>query len=363
MIAGLIAKDSIFCSKSKIVEDQNRNEATAAAFSSHFMNAAGLASLAVNSNHHVSSANHNQTIMNSNGIYSNGNHQSTHPNIGYGQVTVHVSSHNNGMPLFNDANAAHLMMTGCFPSSTSSGPTTPHSSHSPMAVDGTMNPLLHNQHHLQQQDHLNGISSLLNPQIKTEQPFDVSVSGLPPHSLGSFSQLPFPAPNNTTSLFQQMVHPHQGSFMSQPPFSALQNENNMVGSVKTPGRRARGNGDGQVKCRFCPKKFPNNEVLRTHMNDCRSLRLHECRECGKRFKARGGLQQHNRIHVQDRPYVCRFCPKRFNQKSHVDQHERIHTNSKPFQCQYCGRTFRQRSQQLGHENCCRNTRSEISPAK
>ncbi|KAI1731562.1 zinc finger protein [Ditylenchus destructor] len=114
-------------------------------------------------------------------------------------------------------------------------------------------------------------------------------------------------------------------------------------------QRHRSSTDSMFKCNYCPKKFPSQNSLQSHMEECRMIRVHECPQCGKRFKARGGLQQHNRIHINDRPYHCHYCPKRFTQKSHVDQHERIHTGLKPFSCQYCGRAFRQRSQQMGHE--------------
>lgn len=123
--------------------------------------------------------------------------------------------------------------------------------------------------------------------------------------------------------------------MQSPNTSALtghsQQLKNEFGSSSSSGgagpiRRHRSSThDSMQKCQFCPKKYPTIAALRNHMEDCRSIRVHECAQCGKRFKARGGLQQHNRIHLQERPYHCHFCPKRFTQKSHVDQHERIHT--------------------------------------
>ncbi|KAH7723649.1 zinc finger protein [Aphelenchoides avenae] len=232
------------------------------------------------------------------------------------------------------------------------------------------------------------ITGLLNHQLKTE-PFDVSgilgMSHINGHlqnvslagpsgvshlsassSLGSLPGLHFPSHSNVaggglvsgtsnasglpSGILSQMQSPSaSGSGLHGVNASISQSSAHPSAPGVIRQRHRSSTNDSMMKCTYCPKKFPNQNVLRSHMEECRMLRVHECSQCGKRFKARGGLQQHNRIHLQDRPYQCHYCPKRFTQKSHVDQHERIHTGLKPFSCQFCGRAFRQRSQQMGHE--------------
>uniref|UniRef100_A0A0K0EDL4 C2H2-type domain-containing protein n=2 Tax=Strongyloides stercoralis TaxID=6248 RepID=A0A0K0EDL4_STRER len=359
MIAGLLGDNNAFFNNNKRLGDGNTNIDSNSAFQAQFMNAA-VASLTGSGQQNCTLSTSTNTFNNIDGtqnMYSHG-----------GIINNHSSSLNNSH-LFTDSlnNGTQVSINGGRFNQSSSPDTNSPNSHSPSSADSSINQVLGNPHSQQHQDQFNGITGLFHhqQQFKTEQSFDVSgiINNMnnfnghltfPPSSLSSFTQLPFQ--HNTTSNFLSHVNSHQNpsTMLMNTQFSSLSNGSNNISNLPIQNkiqtiRRSRTLADGMVKCKYCPKKFQNHDVLRRHMGDCRSVRSHECSQCGKRFKARGGLQQHARIHLQERNYNCRYCPKKFNQKSHVDQHERIHTGSKPFTCQFCGRNFRQRSQQMGHE--------------
>ncbi|XP_053683174.1 zinc finger protein 449-like [Sabethes cyaneus] len=127
-------------------------------------------------------------------------------------------------------------------------------------------------------------------------------------------------------------------------------------------------GEAKLQCEFCPRKFPNSNQLRVHVNThtkkysypCRvgscdrvfynwtTRKNHEqthdskfnCKECDASYAYKSQLSIHVRQkHKGIRHLACPHCSFRTFIKSRLLNHVRsIHTSERPYRCTYCEST-------------------------
>lgn len=130
-------------------------------------------------------------------------------------------------------------------------------------------------------------------------------------------------------------------------------------------------------CTYCPKRFPMNSGLATHMKRHVGVKEFTCHICQKQFFGRSELTKHFRSHSTERQYkcnickdkeyknpyglrkhlkiahdigemkihkpekkfMCTMCPKIFSFNNKLQKHIRTHTGEKPFKCKVCEKKF------------------------
>lgn len=99
----------------------------------------------------------------------------------------------------------------------------------------------------------------------------------------------------------------------------------------------------QYMCEICGKRFSYQTSLRFHKH-AEVTEVSLCDLCGKSFSSQIDLKLHNeRVHAEMERFSCKFCDKRFKNNQHLKIHERQHTGERPYECNICGKKFTQRS--------------------
>ncbi|KAF7273908.1 hypothetical protein GWI33_013409 [Rhynchophorus ferrugineus] len=93
-------------------------------------------------------------------------------------------------------------------------------------------------------------------------------------------------------------------------------------------------------CRFCQKKFPEDE-FKFHWE---LHKKHVCEYCGHKCIKKSDLDVHRQsVHGYERNYICYICNKGFKTKQLLNRHLIVHTNPRSFICHHCGNRFNDKS--------------------
>ncbi|XP_036326370.1 zinc finger protein 236 [Rhagoletis pomonella] len=92
-------------------------------------------------------------------------------------------------------------------------------------------------------------------------------------------------------------------------------------------------------CEICKEHFPNEPVLRAHINKLHyELGQFDCEICKKTIED-DALAHHMKMHTNVKTHICEVCKAYFMQKSQYNVHMRMHTGERPYQCRICWQTF------------------------
>ncbi|XP_053954359.1 zinc finger protein 25 isoform X1 [Anastrepha ludens] len=92
-------------------------------------------------------------------------------------------------------------------------------------------------------------------------------------------------------------------------------------------------------CEICKEHFPNEPVLRAHINKLHyKLGQFDCEICKKTIEDEA-LAKHMKMHTNVKTHVCEVCKAYFMQKSQYNVHMRMHTGERPYQCRICWQTY------------------------
>ena len=97
----------------------------------------------------------------------------------------------------------------------------------------------------------------------------------------------------------------------------------------------------QLMCSQCPKTFPNNKGLKSHILRAHTEKSFTCETCGMKFSEKVYLNRHSVVHTNIRRHICKFCGKGFKLKKTLNPHLRLHTGQF-FYCEFCNKGFAQK---------------------
>uniref|UniRef100_A0A182IMH6 C2H2-type domain-containing protein n=1 Tax=Anopheles atroparvus TaxID=41427 RepID=A0A182IMH6_ANOAO len=94
------------------------------------------------------------------------------------------------------------------------------------------------------------------------------------------------------------------------------------------------------ECQLCGKKFPNESVIKQHVQECHRGELTDtsCAICGKLCKNQTSLMKHSYDHSRERTHCCSICGKPFQHMGRLKRHMSSHRN-KTVHCEVCGEEF------------------------
>lgn len=96
----------------------------------------------------------------------------------------------------------------------------------------------------------------------------------------------------------------------------------------------------KIKCKYCPKVFPQESIMSRHMR-----RVHlkeknvECEICKEKFFGPYDVKLHMAKHNGEKKFVCSICGKKFAKKSNLNTHLVTHSGEKKHVCQMCDKAF------------------------
>ncbi|CAD7005187.1 unnamed protein product [Ceratitis capitata] len=92
-------------------------------------------------------------------------------------------------------------------------------------------------------------------------------------------------------------------------------------------------------CEICKEHFPNEPVLKAHINKLHyKLGQFDCDICKETIED-DELAKHMKTHTNVKAHVCEVCKSYFTQKSQYNVHMRMHTGERPYQCRICWQTY------------------------
>ncbi|XP_011202944.2 zinc finger protein 431 [Bactrocera dorsalis] len=92
-------------------------------------------------------------------------------------------------------------------------------------------------------------------------------------------------------------------------------------------------------CEICKEHFPNEPVLKAHINKLHyKLGQFDCEICKETIED-DALAKHMKTHTNVKTHVCEVCKSYFMQKSQYNVHMRMHTGERPYQCRICWQTY------------------------
>ncbi|XP_036216679.2 uncharacterized protein [Bactrocera oleae] len=92
-------------------------------------------------------------------------------------------------------------------------------------------------------------------------------------------------------------------------------------------------------CEICKEHFPNEPVLKAHINKLHyKLGQFDCDICKETIED-DALAKHMKTHTNVKTHVCEVCKSYFMQKSQYNVHMRMHTGERPYQCRICWQTY------------------------
>ncbi|XP_011187036.2 zinc finger protein 426 [Zeugodacus cucurbitae] len=92
-------------------------------------------------------------------------------------------------------------------------------------------------------------------------------------------------------------------------------------------------------CEICKEHFPNEPVLKAHINKLHyKLGQFDCDICKETIED-DALANHMKTHTNVKTHVCEVCKSYFMQKSQYNVHMRMHTGERPYQCRICWQTY------------------------
>lgn len=74
------------------------------------------------------------------------------------------------------------------------------------------------------------------------------------------------------------------------------------------------------QCHMCPRSFPQNNFLLSHLRTHKAKNIFECDICGKNKLSRLRLVRHMAMHRTIMNYQCDICPKAFKSKKYISRH-------------------------------------------
>lgn len=101
------------------------------------------------------------------------------------------------------------------------------------------------------------------------------------------------------------------------------------------------------KCRYCHKRFPTSELVRKHLNICKSKEKHMCDYCSCQFPTLSTKKFHikmkhsDKIGIKAPEFECDVCKEVFPSSNARNYHKitRHNTSGKTYTCEICGKSF------------------------
>ncbi|KFB47808.1 zinc finger protein 250 [Anopheles sinensis] len=116
------------------------------------------------------------------------------------------------------------------------------------------------------------------------------------------------------------------------------------------------------ECQLCGEKFPNEIVIKQHVQECHRHELTDssCAICGKLCKNQNSLMKHSYDHSRERVHCCSKCGKTFHHMGRLKRHMGSHRN-KTVRCEVCGEEFPDGRSLMNHRHS--HSKSNNYPCK